>query len=201
MLAPLRIVLSEESDRPLQELRVAPRVAQHIKDRAHMVRLNAQGWNVPAIAEIFECQEQTVRETLRRWERGGLGGLWDMPGRGMKRWWCEADLQYLEERLDQDQRTYNRAQLSARLEQERGVTANAIDMFDEIAQQSTFADLQAHPQILTIQTALAAPNMVEIRISDNGKGMTEEVRAKIFDQLFTTKGVGKGTGLGLAIAG
>lgn len=121
MPAPLRLVLSEESDHTLQELRVAPRVAQHIKDRAHMVRLNAQGWNVPAIAEIFECQEQTVRATLKRWHKGGLGGLWDSPGRGMKRRWCEADLVYLEERLDQDQRTYNSAQLSALLEQERGV--------------------------------------------------------------------------------
>lgn len=125
MPAPLRIALSEESDRTLQELRVAPRVAQHIKDRAHMVRLNAQGWNVPAIAQIFECQEQTVRATLRRWERGGLGGLWDAPGRGMKRRWCEADLQYLEARLDQDQRTYNSAQLSALLERERDVKLSA----------------------------------------------------------------------------
>ena len=30
--------------------------------------------------------------------------------------------------------------------------------------------------------------------------MSEAVRKKIFDDLFTTKGVGKGTGLGLAIA-
>ena len=92
MPAPLRVVLSEESDRTLQKLRVASTVAQHIKDRAHMVRLNAQGWNVPAIAEIFECQEQTVRLTLRRWEQGGLGGLWDAPGRGAKPKWSEADL-------------------------------------------------------------------------------------------------------------
>ena len=41
---------------------------------------------------------------------------------------------------------------------------------------------------------------VEIRIGDNGKGMPEAVKARIFDHLFTTKGVGKGTGLGLAIA-
>ena len=54
MPAPLRIVLSEDSDRTLQELRVAPNVVQHIKNRAHMVRLNAQGWNVPAVAEIIE---------------------------------------------------------------------------------------------------------------------------------------------------
>jgi transposase len=164
MPAPLRIVLSEESDRTLQELRVAPRVAQHIKDRAHMVRLNAQGWNVPAIAEIFECQEQTVRETLRRWERGGLGGLWDTPGRGMKRRWCEADLQYLEERLDQDQRTYNSAQLSALLEQERGVTLSA-DRIRRILQKrgSTGSALVTASDATQTQSPNSASKLTSIR--------------------------------------
>jgi transposase len=36
-----------------------------------MVRLNAQGWNVPAIAKIFECHEHTVRAALRHWENLG----------------------------------------------------------------------------------------------------------------------------------
>jgi len=40
----------------------------------------------------------------------------------------------------------------------------------------------------------------EIRIADTGAGMTEAVRARIFDAFFTTKEVGKGTGQGLAIA-
>jgi transposase len=66
-----------------------------------------------------------VRETLRRWQKGGLGGLWDTPGRGMKQRWCETDMQYLEERLDQDQRTYNSVQLSALLEQQRGAKLSA----------------------------------------------------------------------------
>jgi len=39
-----------------------------------------------------------------------------------------------------------------------------------------------------------------IRISDNGAGMTEEVKKRIFDPFYTTKPVGKGTGLGLAIS-
>jgi len=43
-------------------------------------------------------------------------------------------------------------------------------------------------------------DMIEIRVADSGAGIPEHVRSKIFDQFFTTKGVGKGTGLGLAIA-
>ncbi|MBW4678202.1 MAG: HAMP domain-containing histidine kinase [Desmonostoc geniculatum HA4340-LM1] len=81
------------------------------------------------------------------------------------------------------------------------ILANAIDMFDEMAQQTTFEKLENSPQQITIQTALLSEqNAVEIRIGDNGKGMNQEVKSQIFDRLFTTKEVGKGTGLGLAIA-
>ena len=41
---------------------------------------------------------------------------------------------------------------------------------------------------------------VQIVIEDNGTGIPEEIRAKIYDPFFTTKEVGKGTGQGLAIA-
>lgn len=79
------------------------------------------------------------------------------------------------------------------------ILANAIDMFDEIAQARAFADRDGNPQIITIRTKLVS-NMVQIRIRDNGSGMTEAVKVKIFDKLFTTKAIGKGTGLGLALA-
>jgi signal transduction histidine kinase len=41
---------------------------------------------------------------------------------------------------------------------------------------------------------------VKIEIQDNGCGMTPETQARMFEQEFTTKEVGKGTGLGMAIA-
>jgi two-component system NtrC family sensor kinase len=41
---------------------------------------------------------------------------------------------------------------------------------------------------------------VEIRIRDNGAGISPEVREKIFTPFFTTKPTGEGTGLGLSIS-
>ena len=125
MPAPIQITLNSEEDRTLTELRVAQTVPQRTRDRAHILRLNAQGWTVPAIAGIFNCHEHTVRATIRRWLELGLGGLWEAPGRGTKRKWLEADIQYLEQCLEQEQRTYNSAQLAAKLEQEREVSLSA----------------------------------------------------------------------------
>jgi two-component system cell cycle sensor histidine kinase/response regulator CckA len=43
------------------------------------------------------------------------------------------------------------------------------------------------------------PRMVRVDVQDDGTGMSDEVRRRIFEPLFTTKPSGKGTGLGLAI--
>ena len=41
---------------------------------------------------------------------------------------------------------------------------------------------------------------VEIRVRDNGTGMPESVKAKVFQPFFTTKPSGEGTGLGLSLS-
>lgn len=70
------------------------------------------------------------------------------------------------------------------------IIANSIDALEDIQSKQT--------QIL-IKTELV-DNTVNVSIIDNGIGMSNDVKQKIFDQLYTTKEPGKGTGLGLAIA-
>jgi transposase len=119
MPAPLRITLTPEEDYTLSELRQAPGVPKRTRDRAQLLRLNAKGWNAPALAKIFECHEHTVRATLRRWEQRGLGGLWEAPGRGAKPKWQESDLDYLADCLENEPRTYNSVQLAKKFKEER----------------------------------------------------------------------------------
>lgn len=40
---------------------------------------------------------------------------------------------------------------------------------------------------------------IELSVTDTGHGMTPEVRERLFEPFFSTKGAGKGTGLGLAV--
>ena len=81
------------------------------------------------------------------------------------------------------------------------IIANAIDALDAACVGRSFAQLQVKPGRIMICTEMSIDlQTVSIRIKDNGSGMSDSVKSRIFDHLFTTKEVGKGTGLGLAIA-
>nr|WP_273039702.1 ATP-binding protein [Iningainema tapete] len=81
------------------------------------------------------------------------------------------------------------------------ILANAIDALEESNQGHSFTDIEKLPNMITITTELSPDGqMVIIKIKDNGKGMSSEVKSHIFEHLYTTKTVGKGTGLGLSIS-
>jgi signal transduction histidine kinase len=77
--------------------------------------------------------------------------------------------------------------------------ANAIDAMEEGNARRSFEEIKANPNRISITTGLEGDRAV-IKIADNGVGMSEAVKQRIFEQGFTTKAVGKGTGLGMAIA-
>jgi signal transduction histidine kinase len=57
---------------------------------------------------------------------------------------------------------------------------------------------QYKPQVLVTTKRLAGK--IEIRVKDNGTGIPESVKHKIFQPFFTTKPTGEGTGLGLSLS-
>jgi transposase len=120
MGARLRIFLTKKQDTELFNLRTT-QVPQKVKDRAEVIRLNAHGWYVEKIAAHFGWTEQTVRLVLNKWEKQGIEGLWELPGRGKKPKLTEADVEYLEKCLKEEPRTYNSKQLAEKLEKERKI--------------------------------------------------------------------------------
>ncbi|RCJ27841.1 histidine kinase [Nostoc minutum NIES-26] len=73
------------------------------------------------------------------------------------------------------------------------ILSNAIDALEEQGEIS-------QAKKITIATQRLAENWVEIKITDNGSGISPEYQAKIFETFFTTKPMGVGTGLGLSIS-
>jgi PAS domain S-box-containing protein len=70
------------------------------------------------------------------------------------------------------------------------IIANAIDVLQEPLE---------NPGIIRIRTEVEG-TLAVIIIADNGAGITDRVKQRIFDPFYTTKRIGSGTGMGLAIS-
>jgi two-component system, NtrC family, sensor kinase len=76
-----------------------------------------------------------------------------------------------------------------------------------LSAEQTGNNQESYQPTVTVSTRYLAPPLglkgagcVEIRIKDNGIGMPDSVKAKVFQPFFTTKPTGQGTGLGLSIS-
>ncbi|WP_206984624.1 ATP-binding protein [Hymenobacter telluris] len=70
--------------------------------------------------------------------------------------------------------------------------------FYAVQQRAQTAEPDYQPQVLVRTRQLG--HTVEIRVRDNGLGMSEEVQQQVFQPFFTTKPAGEGTGLGLSLS-
>lgn len=78
---------------------------------------------------------------------------------------------------------------------------NALDaLMEKVENPATEDSWKPTIEITTARKIINQNHWISIKIADNGPGIKPEIHQRIFDNLFTTKPVGKGTGLGLAIS-
>ncbi len=68
-----------------------------------------------------------------------------------------------------------------------------------LSQQPITNSQQPYDPTVTVSTK-AIGNKIEIRVKDNGPGIPDSIKGKIFQPFFTTKPTGQGTGLGLSLS-
>ena len=68
----------------------------------------------------------------------------------------------------------------------------------EISENFKFSEIYYEPTV-TVSTQ-KTDNQVIIKVKDNGTGIPDDVKARVFQPFFTTKPTGQGTGLGLSLA-
>ena len=86
---------------------------------------------------------------------------------------------------------------------------NAFYAVNERADQIRSGNFESFPNVKAEQsnytpsvtvTTQQLDNQIIIKVKDNGIGMSEATKAKVFQPFFTTKPTGQGTGLGLSLA-
>ncbi|MGB3534521.1 MAG: ATP-binding protein [Microcoleaceae cyanobacterium] len=85
------------------------------------------------------------------------------------------------------------------------ILCNSIDALQEAMEQGYFSSKNngnslKKPTILITTNLDESQQNLQIKIADNGIGISSEYSAKLFEPLFTTKSIDKGTGLGLSIS-
>lgn len=80
---------------------------------------------------------------------------------------------------------------------------NAVDAIETRAVQTTKGPADGETDylpVIYIKTDVNDDGQVLVRIRDNGTGISETIRDKLFNPFFTTKAIGSGKGIGLSIS-
>lgn len=111
----LRIRLTGIEKEELLALKNAPETPLRTRTRIEVLTLSNHGLSVSEIAVYLSQSEAFVRRTIARWINQGKEGLFEQPRTGRPRKWSSEDIEYLENCLASEERTYNSQQLAEKL--------------------------------------------------------------------------------------
>ncbi len=142
MGARLRVFLTPTEETTLKQMSHATNLCPRVRKRAEVVCLSHHGLYVEKIAVYLNWSIETVRKTLHKWQKEGLGALYEGGHRGRKTSWTQSDLEYLEQSLREEQRRYNSKQLAEKLERIRGVKLSADHLRQLLKKRGSFGSVQ-----------------------------------------------------------
>ncbi len=103
--------------------------------------------------------------------------------------------------------TKHLAKIHLELDDNLPVTKGNIQKLEQVivniilnASQAIAAKNDSKPGNITIKTLVDRCQCIGLQIADDGIGMTDEIKDRVFDPFYTTKRAKQGTGLGLSIA-
>jgi len=119
----LRLVqnLTDEIRQPLEDL-YRHHASFALRQRAPAIRLNAKGFTIPPLHDIFGVDRDTVSAWITRFEQFGIDGLRDAPRSGRPPIYTEDEVHQLQTLIDAEPRQIKQAQ--AHLEQATGKTSS-----------------------------------------------------------------------------
>ncbi len=121
-MPPARFIqLTPEEDDRLREIEQDPLLKPKVRLRAQVLRLSNRGEGVEQIAAYTGRSQASVLRDLDRWEGRGLEGLADGSAPGNPPRVTGEARAFMEQRLSEEQRTWNASQLAQAVEERFGV--------------------------------------------------------------------------------
>lgn len=73
--------------------------AHLFRKRCHCLILSSEGYQVRDLAQVLDVSSNTIYEWFNRWEKKGIVGLRDLPGKGRKPILSLADFALVKQRV------------------------------------------------------------------------------------------------------
>jgi signal transduction histidine kinase len=90
--------------------------------------------------------------------------------------------------------------VTARASAEAEVSVKASATTDKEYKPTVIVSIKNNPSLSGHKGGERDKESIEIRVQDNGNGIADDIKDKIFQPFFTTKPTGEGTGLGLSMS-